>query len=179
MAVRTIRIVSCSSACRPRWYPPTPTSDTSSPVRPSGRYGIPLRTAPAAVAALAPAIPPMVCQLLDRSLVAPRSHAACQEPVRQRAPQVPEPERLGPPAPPRVRGQAEASSAEGWAQLHAPRQTTDAEPDLGLRRFPFERRGGAPQPSPRRRHDGHAPGEWGRALVRRGRRDAPVVVPAG
>src|SRR5260370_2261807 len=148
MAVRTIRIVSCSSACRPRWYPPTPTSDTSSPVRPSGRYGVQLRTAPAALAALAPAIPPMVCHLLDRSLVAPRSHAACQEPVRQRAPQVPEPERLGPPVPPRVRGQAEASSAEGRAQLYAPRQTTDAEQDQGLRRFHFERPAAVPHPPP-------------------------------
>src|SRR5258708_37458104 len=113
MAVRTLRTVSCSSACRPRWYPPTPTSDTSSPVRPSGRYGIPLRTSCDALAALAPAIPPMVFQLLDDSFVAPRSHAACQDLVRQRAPQVPGSQRLGPPAPARVRGQAEASSAQG------------------------------------------------------------------
>src|SRR6202023_3472272 len=41
MAVRTMRNASCSSSSLPRCAPPTPTSETFSPVRPSVRYGMP------------------------------------------------------------------------------------------------------------------------------------------
>src|SRR5512138_810007 len=39
MAVRTMRIASASLSARPRWNPPTPRSDTCSPLLPSERLG--------------------------------------------------------------------------------------------------------------------------------------------